>query len=115
MKRISTACLAALLALGLTATANAADKAERTWKAKCASCHGEDGKGQTKKGQEMGVEDQSSAKWQKGITDAKIKEAIENGKKGEKDGKKQEMDGYKDKLKPDQIDGLVAYIRTLAK
>ena len=114
MKKTMFAVLSLSL-IALSARAEVDKKTERTWKAKCASCHGEDGKGQTKKGQEMGVEDQSSAKWQKGITDAKIKEAIENGKKGEKDGKKQEMDGYKDKLKPDQIDGLVAYIRTLAK
>jgi mono/diheme cytochrome c family protein len=29
------------------------------------------------------------------------------------DGKKQEMDGYKDQLSGEQIDALVAYIRTL--
>ena len=113
--RISTACFAALLALGFASTASAADKNERTWLAKCASCHGEDGKGATTKGKEMGVKDMTAAAWQKGITDEKIKTAIENGVKGEKDGKKQEMDAYKEKLKPDQIDGLVKYIRTLAK
>ena len=35
--------------------------------------------------------------------------------KGERDGHKKEMDPYKDKLKPDQIDALIPYIRSLAK
>jgi len=46
-----------------------ADKTERTWQAKCASCHGDDGKGQTAKGKEMGVRDMTTAEYQK-ISDA---------------------------------------------
>ena len=90
-------------------------KIERTWKAKCASCHGADGKGDTDQGKKMGVADMSKADWQKKFTDAQIKDVTLNGIKREKDGKKQEMDPYKDKLKPEQIDGLVTYIRSLAK
>jgi mono/diheme cytochrome c family protein len=116
MNRMTIACLAAVLALGVTSTARAADPpVERTWKAKCASCHGEDGKGQTKKGKEMLITDFSSPAWQKSVTDEKLKEKIENGTKAEKDGHKQEMDAYKDKLKPEQIDGLVKIIRSLGK
>ena len=43
------------------------------------------------------------------------KAAISDGLKREKNGVKQEMDGYKSKLRPDQIDALAAYIRTLKK
>jgi len=32
--------------------------------------------------------------------------------KREKDGVKQEMDAFKDALKPDQVDALVAYVRS---
>ena len=32
-----------------------------------------------------------------------------------KNGVKQDMDGYKDKMKPEQIDALVKYMRALAK
>ncbi len=98
----------------LAAPAGAADKAQRTFNAKCASCHGENGKGDTKKGKEMKVADMTTAAWQKDNTDDKIKKAIESGVNETKDGVKKEMDAYKDKLKPDQIDDLVKYIRTLA-
>jgi mono/diheme cytochrome c family protein len=63
----------------------------------------------------MGVRDMSQAAWQKEFDDAKIKEAISGGIKREKGGKKQEMDAYKDKLRPEQVDSLVAYIRALGK
>jgi mono/diheme cytochrome c family protein len=106
--RLVLFCLCAL-----TATA-AADKTERTWQAKCGSCHGDDGKAQTKKGQEMGMKDLTTAAWQKDHTDAQIQKAIEDGLDKTTDGKKQQMDAYKDKLKPEQIADLVKYIRGLA-
>ena len=84
-------------------------KIVRTWKAKCASCHGVDGKGETETGKKAKISDFTKADWQKGKTDAQIKNAIENGTK--KDGA--EMDPYKDKLDGATIDGLVQYIRTM--
>lgn len=88
----------------------------RTWKAKCASCHGEDGKGATEQGKKMSVRDLTAAETQKDLTDAKMKDVIANGiKQKSKDGKTQEMEPYKDKLKPEDIDGLVAYVKTLKK
>jgi mono/diheme cytochrome c family protein len=105
--------LALFIVLALSATA-VADKTERTWQAKCGSCHGDDGKGQTKKGKEMGIQDMSKPDWQKAKTDADLQKAIEDGLDRTTDGKKQQMDAYKDKLKPDQIADLVKYIRGLA-
>ena len=106
--------LAAALPLA-AAHAEVDKKTERTWKSKCASCHGVDGKGQTDTGKKMGVKDYSTADWQKSKTDAQLKEAILNGVAArEVDGKKQEMDGYKGKF-DDQVDGLVALIRGLKK
>lgn len=90
-------------------------KTERVWKAKCSSCHGVDGKGDTEQGKKMGARDMSNAGWQSEFTDAKIKEAINNGINREKDGKKQEMESFKDKLTAEQIDALVTYIRALKK
>ena len=87
---------------------------DRLWRAKCASCHGPDGKGQTEQGKKMAVGDMSSAAWQ-AITDDKIKAAISDGLKRDKNGVKQEMEAYKSKLRPDQIDGLFAYVRALKK
>src|SRR5436190_2889863 len=95
-------CKLLLLALLFAASARAEvdKKADRNWKAKCASCHGADGKGQTDQGKKMHLNDMTAPAWQKTWTDAKIKEVIENGvKKGDA-----EMQGYKDSLDAAQID-----------
>lgn len=113
----AVACIGifAIVAIAMTSTTRVhADKTERTWQAKCSACHGDDGKGQTAKGKEMALNDLSAADIQKGLTDAQIQKAIEDGVSTTKNGKKQQMDGYKDKLKPDQIADLVKYVRTLA-
>ena len=86
-------------------------KTERLWKAKCASCHGMDGKAQTDKGKEMKVRDMTTAEYQKKVTDEDIKKSMMEGVNRTKDGVKQEMDAYKDSLKPEQMDALTAYVR----
>ena len=113
MNRLSVIAFAAALALPLTAQA-ADKKIERLFGSKCGSCHGKDGKAQTEKGKKMQMRDLASAEFQKG-TDEEFKKAILEGVKAEKGGVKQEMDGYKADLKPEEVDGLVAFIRTLKK
>jgi len=96
--------LAVLLAFGLIAICShpaAAQDAAGTYKAKCAMCHGADGKGG-----KMGTRDFASAEV-KGESDAQLTEIITKGK-----GK---MPAYGEKLKPTEIKDLVAYIRGLAK
>jgi len=105
--------IAAFLTLPLVASAD--PQTERLWKGKCAGCHGADGKGQTEQGKKMATEDMTTAAWQAKFPDAEIKTAIADGLKREKNGAKQEMEAYKKKLRPDQIDALVAHIRTLKK
>ena len=100
--------LAALM-VPLMARAEADKKTEKTWKAKCASCHGADGKGKTESGEKMGVVDLTSADAKK-KTDDQIKDAIANGAKGKGDAV---MDGYKDKLSAEEIDKLVAHVKAL--
>lgn len=119
-KLIAAGTLASALlgtVLSGSALADVDKKILRTWKAKCASCHGEDGKGATEQGKKMGVRDLTSAEfWQdKGVTDAKMKDAITNGIKQTKNGKVQEMEPYKDKIKAEDIDALVAYVKTFKK
>jgi len=97
-----------------SASAEVDKKTLRTWKAKCSSCHGEDGKGATEQGKKMGVRDMTGPDFMKD-SDIKMKDAITNGIKQTKDGKAQEMEPYKDKLKPEEIDNLVAYVRSLKK
>jgi mono/diheme cytochrome c family protein len=114
-RTLAAAALALPLAAATTASAAPDKKTERLWKANCASCHGAEGKADTEKGQKMKMADMTTAEWQKKHSDADMKKAITDGVSETKDGVKQEMDAFKDKLKPDQVDALVAYIRSLAK
>jgi len=100
--------LATLLAFGMILLCNSrvqAQDAAATYKAKCAACHGPDGKGSAM-GQKMGVRDFSSADVQK-ETDAQLTDSISKGK-----GK---MPAYAGKLKDTEIKELVAYVRSLGK
>jgi mono/diheme cytochrome c family protein len=105
-----------LLSAGLAGAGTETDaRTLRLWKAKCAACHGDDGKGATEQGKKMGIADMTQASWQKEFTDDKIKATITSGVKREKNGKHQEMDPFAGTLRPDQIDAMVAYVRSLAK
>ena len=104
-KAIGTLTLAAVLVtgvclLGSTAKADAA-AGEATFKAKCAGCHGADGKGK----EAMKTQDLAGAEVQK-MSDADLSGVITNGK-----GK---MPAYK-ALPADQVKDLVSYIRSLKK
>jgi mono/diheme cytochrome c family protein len=99
---------ALVLALSLAATGAGAEEAGDIWKAKCKSCHGEDGKGQTKMGLKEKVDDLTDAGWQTRHSDEKIRTVIAEGSK-----KNPKMKAFKDKLTPEQIDALVKYVRTL--
>ncbi len=90
----------------LNVPARADNAGEATYKAKCAMCHGADGKGETAIGKVNKIRDLGSAVVQK-QTDEELSGIIGNGK-----GK---MPGYGKSLKPEQIKELVAYIRTLKK
>jgi cytochrome c6 len=95
---------ALVLALCLSASAQADDVAD-VWKAKCKSCHGDDGKAKTKVGEREKIDDMSLPEWQKRHSDEKIRQAISEGVSGSK------MKGYKDKLSTEEIDALVKYVR----
>lgn len=99
--------LALVMALSLATTAHAEDVAD-VWKAKCKSCHGEDGKAKTKMGQKESIDDFSSPAWQKAESDAEIRQVIAEGS-----SRNAKMKAFKDKLTPEQIDALVGYIRTM--
>jgi len=106
---VVVACAASALLSG-SAFAGA-DKIERVWKSKCSSCHGMDGKAQTEKGKKMKTGDMTTAEF-KAKKDEDHKKAINDGVKEEKDGVKKEMDAYKDELKPEQVDALIAHMKT---
>ncbi len=82
---------------------------------KCAACHGKDGKGQGPAAKAMKIK---TADWTDKVTmemlkDDFLKERI--GKGGKAVSKSKRMPGYSKKLKPEDIQDMVAYIRSFAK
>jgi cytochrome c6 len=97
--------LVVLLALGLIAVCSSpavAQDTAATFKAKCAACHGADGKGG-----KMGTRDFGSAEV-KAESDAQLTDIIAKGKPPK-------MPAYSGKLKDAEIKDLVTYIRGLSK
>ena len=107
MKKI--VILAAVFGFAAALSASAAD-AKQNWNDHCATCHGPDGKGQTKMGQRLGAKDFTDAKVQSDMTDDAATKAIKEGVK-DADGKTL-MKPF-DTLSDDEVKALVAYIRTL--
>ena len=109
----SMALVATLVALSVGASVAGSttpatfEDAAAIYAAKCAKCHGPDGKG-VDKYKKQGMEDMTTANWQKANSDAKITAAINKGK-GDF------MPAWKGKLKPAEITALVKYIRSLKK
>jgi cytochrome c6 len=105
--KVAPTALALLGFLGVSAFPVYADDAgAQLYKAKCAACHGADGKGETAVGKADKIRDLGSAEVQ-AQGDADLTTIISTGK-----GK---MPAYGKSLKPDQMKDLVAYIRTLKK
>lgn len=88
----------------LSLSANAQNASEALYKSKCAGCHGPDGSGSAV-GKKLGAHNFQTADVQK-LPDAELSDIITNGKS--------KMPGYSKSLKPEDIKGLVGYIRTLA-
>lgn len=85
------------------ASARAEDTAA-LYKAKCAACHGPDGKGDTVAGKKLGVKDFHSPEVAK-MSDAELFDITKKGK--------DKMPAYDKKLTDDQIKDLIKYIREL--
>ncbi len=89
--------VAAVLAV-LVAPAARADGAAATFQAKCAACHGKDGKGQSDMAKKLGVKDLTVTK----LPAAEIEKVIANGK-----GK---MTPWKGKLSDAEISAIAKYV-----
>jgi mono/diheme cytochrome c family protein len=105
MRKTVMAVGLSLGSLLLSTSAAAQGDATKTYQGKCVACHAADGSGSSI-GKKVGTHDFHSADVQK-QSDAELSEAIAKGKN--------KMPGYEKTLKPDDIKGLVAYIRTLGK
>jgi mono/diheme cytochrome c family protein len=80
--------------------------AAATYKAKCAGCHGADGKAGTSAGKALGAHDFASDEVIK-MSDADLTKAVTDGKN--------KMPAYGKSLKESEIKDLVAYVRGLGK
>jgi cytochrome c6 len=80
--------------------------AEDLFKSKCATCHGPDGAAKTTMGSVLKIRDLKSDEVQK-QTDSELNQIITKGKN--------KMPGFDGKLKKEQIQQLVSFIRQLAK
>jgi cytochrome c6 len=95
MKRIALA----VATLALVTTARAED-GKALFAAKCAACHGQDGKGQTKMGEKLGVKDLTTTS----LSEADVEKTIETGKPPK-------MTAYKGKLSDAEIKAVAQFIK----
>jgi cytochrome c6 len=104
---ILAVALGALAIFTCAPNASAADEAagEKAFQSNCVVCHGQDGTG-TPTGKALKAPDLHSDQVQK-MTDAQIADQIANGKNN--------MPPFKNTLTKDQIQSLVAYVRTFGK
>lgn len=116
---LSVSMLAAALMLGSTharaedAPAGGAMDVPALWKKNCASCHGEDGKGETKAGKTKKVKDLTNPEVRAKFDREKMIKVTKEGIKGD-DGKER-MKPYAEKLSDAEIAALNDYILNTLK
>ncbi len=81
--------------------------ARELYERSCANCHGADGRGETEYAETTDVPNIADAKWQRRHSDKKIAAKIIKGGGG--------MPAFGKKLSRNEVNALVAYVRTLKK
>ena len=100
---LTLASFAIVIAISSFQAAEKPDGAE-IFRAKCAMCHGVDGKGFSA----LKTPDFTDPKWQASVKDSEILDVIKNGKKDTA------MQGFSDKLSEKEILAVLAQVRTFA-
>ena len=103
---VNLAIAAILASLVLSKSPLRAQDGSALYKTKCAACHGPEGAGKTAMGTALKIRDLRSEDVQK-QTDADLNRIITKGKN--------KMPAFDGKLKHEQIEQLVGYVRALAK
>lgn len=96
----------------LAATALYAADVAANWENHCTSCHGPDGRGQTKMGKKLKIRDLTDATVQANFTDAQATKAV---KEGVKDDKGKVLMKPIEGLTDEEIAALVTHVRSLKK
>ena len=105
------AIVSMLLLAMLGGRALAADTKD-LWDKNCASCHGKDGRGDTKMGKKVDVKDYTDPKFQ---AEYKEDKGIKTIKEGITEKGKERMKAYADKFSDEEIKALAAHVRTFKK
>ena len=87
--------------------------ADKNYRKHCVSCHGNDGKAQTRLGRKSGAKNLSDKVALGKLSDADVFRTIKEGRKNTKGEEK--MEPFGDELSDAEITALVAYVRGLAK
>ena len=82
--------------------------AAQVYRRYCISCHGSDGKAKTSKGRFSHARDLTDAQWQNDVSDERIFNSITNGR-----NVRGNMPAFSDKLKDNDVDSLVTFVRGL--
>jgi len=76
--------------------------------ANCIPCHGPDGRARTPAGRKLHANDLTESK----LTDDEIRKQVNEGRKDQRGAL---MPPFKDVLKPDQIDAVIVFVKSLRK
>jgi len=110
--RIYSLGLVLLVCLSLFAKAEAESSnprpAAQLYRRYCISCHGTDGKSKTSKGRYSHARDLTDPEWQSDVSDERIFNSITNGR-----NVRGNMPPFGQKLKEDEINSLVTFVRQL--
>lgn len=109
-------CSWLIVSASLSAAASpavAAPSARENYKTHCVSCHGADGKAQTRLGKKSGAKDISDKTALAKLSDEDVFKTIKFGRKNDRGQEK--MESFGDDMSDPEITELVAYVRTLAK
>ena len=99
------AVFAAIALVAPIAGVSAQDQGQKVFESKCASCHGKDGKADTKIGKTMKVPDLTKTPWKAGTSQAEVEKLIREGV--------EKMPKYQGKLEPADITAVAKYSRKL--
>lgn len=107
----SRIAIALFAALAFAASSFATD-GTAVWNNHCSTCHGADGKGDTKMGKKLKIKDLTDAAYQASFTDEGAFNAVKVGVKTESG--KTTMKAIEE-VTDEEINAVVAYMRTLKK